>query len=87
MKALYESGELYELAIELIGGRMSFIAAELGAERLRSPIETAKIRLLKEQSLALFMERDALRSDDEFAIKACIARHARRPLAELESLL
>ena len=87
MKASYETGVLYELARELIGGKMSLIAAELGAERLRSSIDTAKILQLKEQSSALFLEREELRSNDELAIRACIARHSRRPSNELERLL
>lgn len=77
MAATYELGLQYELARELITGRMAIIAAELGKERTRSPVDADRIAELKAQSLALFVEREELRSDDESSITAVITRHSR----------
>lgn len=79
MATNYELGLKYELARELIAGRMSKIAAELGQERAKSPIDPARIAALKEQSSALFLEREELRSDDEAAVLSVIARYRRPP--------
>lgn len=79
MVTTYELGLKYELARELITGRMSMIAAELGKERAKSPADPDRISELKAQSLALFVEREELRSDDELGIVAAIARHSRAP--------
>lgn len=78
MTTPYEVGVLYELARELIGGRMSIISAELGRERARNPIDDACISRLKSASTALFLERENLRSDDLAAVLEVIAKYSRR---------
>jgi hypothetical protein len=78
MTDLYETGMLYELARDLIGGRMSLIAAELGRARELTPVDESRISLLKSASTALFLERETLRSDDLAAIQAVIAKYSRR---------
>lgn len=77
MATPYEDGVLYELARELIGGRMSLIAAELGRERALMPVDEGRIRRLKSASAALFLERENLRSDDLAAVRAVIQKYSR----------
>lgn len=87
MTTSYELDLLYELARELIGGKMSKIAAELGSERGRSSPDSGRIRELQEESALLFLERENMRSHDETAIRASIAQHSRLSGEELEELL
>jgi hypothetical protein len=79
MTTPYEVGVLYELARELIGGRMSLIAADLGRARALDPVNVDRISELKAESMALFLEREDLRSDDLAAVKAVIAKYTRTP--------
>lgn len=87
MSTSCEVGLLYELARELIGGKMSKIAAEIGRERSQSAPDCERIRELQEKSTLLFVEREDMRSDDESGIRCSIARHSRLSGEELTDLL
>ena len=75
MPMTYELGLKYELARELIGHRMSLISAELGRERAKPSPDPATISMLKAKSMALFMEREAIRSDNEAEVLQAIERY------------
>lgn len=87
MTTPYELGLLYELARELIGGRMSLVAAELGRARALDPVNVGRIDKLKAESMELFLEREELRSDDEAAVRSTIEKYSRRSGADLKGIL
>jgi hypothetical protein len=83
----HDSGLLYELARELIGGRMSSIASQLQLERSKELPDRSRIEQLKAQTLALYLERESLRSDCEAMVRETIARYARCSAQELDDIL
>lgn len=76
MTPSYELGLRYELACQLIGERMSVISGELFRQRNKEwPVEES-INDLKARVSSLFLEREQLRSDDEWAIRSIIDRYS-----------
>lgn len=68
---------LYELARDLISGRMALLSNQLWRERSKPDRDDALCSKIQEQSAQLFLERDSLSTLDQASLEACIRRHAR----------
>ena len=77
---------LYELSLSAFQWQISTISEILVEERARDVQDDARIAALRAKSMALYLERHELNSDDVAAMEAVVRKYAAKP-ARVEEVL